>query len=116
MIKRGQFSSLYAPALQGKDLNDIYRAIQRDISISQSERADLIAQLQRQVGNVAGTTPLGVLLSYGSGGILGFLIAKYLGMGATGRAVSAAVGTQLGRMVYDRFSKPKDGLPGWTLL
>ena len=115
-MKQAQYSSLHAPALAGKDLNDIYREIQQDVSLQQSERMELLASLRRETGGVPGSTPLSVLLSYGAGGILGFIIAKYFGMGSVGRAVSSAMGAQLGRMVYDRHSKPKSGLPGWQLL
>lgn len=116
MNKAAQFSSLYAPALAGKDLHDLFRELQRDASINQSERMQLIARIGTETGHVPASTPLSVLLSYGAGGVLGYLIAKYFGMGSAGRAVSSAIGAQLGRMVYDKHKKPDNGMPGWKLL
>lgn len=117
MIKSSQFSAVYSPGLAGKTLYDLYREIERDANLRQPERMRLLQQLQGVTMGAPASTPLSVLLARGLGGTVGYLISKYFGMGATGRAVSTALGLGLGKMVYDQFNKPKPaGLPGWKLL
>ena len=101
MKKRGQFdnnfSSLYNPSTQGKSLYDLYRAIQADTTMAGFQKDLLIQQLTASTGNAPTYTPIAVLLSRGMGGVLGYLVSKYFGMGAVGQVVSTLGGVGLGR-------------------
>lgn len=117
MFKSGQFSSVYAPGLAGKTLHDLYREIERDVSLSQTERIRLINQIRGSTNNASSSTPLSSLMYSGLGGVLGYLISKYFGMSTIGRAVGAVVGVNLGKMLYNQFNKPiSTSPPGFRLL
>jgi hypothetical protein len=101
MKKRGQFNdgftSLYNPSTQGKSLFDLYRAIQADPTIAGFQKDLLIQQVASAAGGASGSTPIAVLLARGGGGVLGYLISKYFGMGPVGQVVSTLGGMSLGK-------------------
>ena len=102
MKKIGQFdndmvSSLYNPATQGKSLFDLYRAIESDPTMAGFQKDLLIQQITNSTDNAPGYTPIAVLLSRGLGGVLGYLVSKYFGMGPVGQVVSSLGGMGLGR-------------------
>jgi hypothetical protein len=115
-MKQAQFTSLNSGDIQGKTLHDLYLAIQHDTSISMMERQQLMQQIKGVTGFAPSSTPLTSLLSRGLGGVVGYLISKYFGMGVAGRVVGTAMGYGLGRLVYDQFNKPKNPYPGYDLL
>lgn len=113
MNKRGQFdsnfSSLYNPATQGKSLYDLYRAIESDPTLVGFQKDLLIQQATAAAGNASAHTPIAILLSRGMGGILGYLVSKYFGMGGVGQVVSTLGGMSLGRSLLNMLggSKPQ---------
>lgn len=108
MQKRGQFdnsfSSLYNPATQGKSLFDLYRAIQSDPSMAGFQKDLLIQQITSATGNASAQTPVAVLLARGMGGVLGYLVSKYFGMGGVGQVVSTLGGVGLGKSLLGMLS------------
>ena len=115
-MKQAQTTALGDHGLQGKTLYDLYLAIQRDASISQMERQQLLEQVKGVTGFAPSSTPLSALMSRGLGGIIGYLIAKYFGMSMPGRVIGSALGYGIGRLIYDQFNKPKEPFPGWKML
>lgn len=106
MIKYGQFASFYAPGLSNKTLHDLYRAIEMDASLSNLDRIKLINQIRGLTNHASSGTPLSMLMASGLGGTIGYLISKYFGLSPTGKAVGAALGVGLGRMLFNQFNKP----------
>jgi len=118
MKKRAQdnYSSLlYDPGVAAKTLGDLYAAIRRDMSLGPNERARLMGQIKGMVGYANESTPLSALMMRGLGGIIGWLISKYFGMGVVGQMVSTVAGFGLGSVINNQLNKPKDP-SGWKLL
>jgi len=115
-MKKRASTFLSSPGMAGKTLYDLFLEIQRDVSISQMERAQLMEQIKGVTGNAPASTPLTVLMARGLGGVVGNLLARYFGMGTGAQLVSTALGFGLGRKIYDQFNKPKEPFPGWKLL
>jgi len=127
MVKRGQsfFGNYAAPrqptsvdafmAATAPTLADLYAAIRADHGISASEQSRIMAQLQAAVGMKPSSTPISSLMTQGLGGILGYLISKYFGMGVVSRAVSAFAGFGLGRAISRHMERAKDPYRGYSL-
>ena len=116
MKKQAQYSSLlYSPAVQGKTMADLLIAIRADAGISPSQKMQIIGQVQGVTGNSPASAPLSSLLRKGLGGTIGWLIAKYFGMGAVGQLVSATAGYGIGRAINNHMNKPKQPFPGWKI-
>lgn len=127
MVKRGQgFFGDYAAerqptsvdafmAASAPTLADLYAAVRADHGISASEQSRIMAQIQAAVGMAPSSTPISSLMTQGLGGILGYLISKYFGMGIVGRAVSAFAGFGLGRALSQHMERAKDPYRGYSL-
>jgi F0F1-type ATP synthase assembly protein I len=58
------------------------------------------------------STPLSALMYRGLGGVLGYLMSKYFGMGPVGQVVTTLMGVGLGNAFNNQLNKPK--MPtGW---
>ena len=106
---------LYDPVTSGRTLGDLYAEIRRDMGLSPDEKAQLMGQIKGMVGYANESTPLSALMMKGLGGIIGWLIAKYFGMGPVGQMVSAVAGYGLGSAINKQLNAPKNP-PGWKLL
>jgi hypothetical protein len=116
MRKKAQYSSLlYSPTVQGKTLADLYMAIRADYGLPQSRKSQLVQQIQGMVAGAPVSTPLSSLLRRGLGGIIGWLISKYFGMGPVGQLVSATAGYGIGKAIDKQLNKPKSPFPGWRI-
>jgi len=115
MQKQG-YSSLYNPALQGRTLSDLLLAVRRDAGLAPGEKAQLLQQIQGMTGHAHANTPLSALTYGGLGGVLGWLISKYFGMGGTGQVVSTALGFGIGKRLNKQLNRPPDPYPGYRLL
>lgn len=119
MAKRGaDFSMLNGSgrAAIGPTLGDLVDAIQADRGLTAVESQQLLAEVQRLAGAHSDSTPLSSLMFSGFGGILGYLISKYFGMGNIGQAVSAMAGFGLGRSLFNAMNAPPDPYAGHRLL
>lgn len=98
-------------------LADLVQAVRADRGLTDAERNRLLTQIRGLVGGVGDSTPLSSLMYKGLGGILGYAISKYFGMGTTGRLLSAVAGFGLGRVLYNKINKPPvDPYAGYKLL
>jgi len=116
MKKKGQDYSLYNPALSGRTLDDLLRAIRMDVGLPTAEKARLVNQIKSMTGFANAGTPLSSLTYGGLGGLLGWLISKYFGMGPTGQVVSSALGFGIGKRLNKQLNRPPDPFPGYRLL
>jgi len=116
MKKQAQAYSVYNPALAGKSLADLYMAIRQDAGLPIMEKGQLVNQVKALTGHASESTPLSALTYKGLGGILGWLISKYFGMGPVGQTVAALAGFGIGRQLNNQLNRPKDLLPGWKVL
>ena len=78
--------SLYNPSMSGRTLLDLYRAIRADAGLPPVEKQQLISQIQAMTQGAPDSTPLSALMYRGLGGVFGYLMSKYFGMGAGSRA------------------------------
>ena len=93
-----------AQALAGKTVGDLYQAVMSDRGVSDTEKQQLIAQLDRRLGSVPENTPLSRVMGLLGGG-LGYLISKYFGAGGIGQALMAATGLGLGTLISNHMKK-----------
>ena len=114
-MKKRAFS-IYDPVMSSHSLADLYLAIRRDAGLPPFEKDRLINQLRSVTGGAGPGTPLSALTYGGLGGMLGWLISKYFGMGPVGQIVSTAAGFGLGKTLNAQLNRPKNTLPGWKLL
>ena len=116
-MKKNAYGSLvYDPLMATKTLADLYTAIRGDIGLTPSEKQKIMGQVQGLTNNAPAGTPLSALMAQGLGGMLGYLISKYFGMGAVGRVASTLMGVGLGRMINDHLNKPPEPFPGYRML
>lgn len=93
-------------------LHDLYNAIRADAGLDSGSKAQLINQVKGLTGYADDSTLLSALMAKGLGGVLGWLISKYFGMGVVGQAITAAVGYGLGSMLNKHLNSPADPLAG----
>jgi hypothetical protein len=108
--------SVYDPNMSGRSLADLYLAIRQDAGLPAMEKGRLINQVKGLTNHANESTPLSSLTYGGLGGILGFLISKYFGMGAVGQTVASLAGFGLGKKLNEQLNKPKNPFPGWKVL
>jgi hypothetical protein len=114
--KTAQYTA-FNDSMQGVTLHDVYRAINQDTSLSMFEQRQVMSQLAGVTRGASPDTPVSALMSRGLGGVIGYLISKYFGMGTVGKLVSTAAGYGLGKVVYDQFnSPPSNDPPGWRIM
>lgn len=97
-------------------LADLVEAIKDDRRLTPVEEKKLLAEVKALAGSSSLSTPISSLMYKGVGGILGYLISKYFGMGSVGRALSTVAGFGLGRAVYNKLNAPPDPYNGYKLL
>lgn len=97
-------------------LADLYAAIRSDRGLGDGERQRVMAQIHAAVGGASDNTAISALMRQGLGGILGYLIGKYFGMGIVGQAVSAFAGFGLGRAINAHLNKANDPYRGYKLM
>lgn len=115
MKKQAQYSAMQMmPYVRGRTLQDLYVAIRADAGLPTPKKAQIISQLKGLTQYADESTPLSALLHKGLGGILGWLISKYFGMGPVGQLVSAAAGYGIGSVLDKQFNKPP--MPGWKIV
>ena len=105
------FMSANAPTLA-----DLYAAVRSDHGLGDAERQRVLSQIQAAVGGASSSTAISALMRQGLGGILGYLIGKYFGMGIVGQAVSAFAGFGLGRAINEHLNKANDPYKGYRLM
>ena len=116
MDKQAQYSSVkMAPMVRGKTLQDLYIAIRADAGLPTTEKAQVIGQIKGMTQWANESTPLSALLHKGLGGMIGWLIAKYFGMGPLGQLVSAVAGYGIGNTIHKQLNKPTGSMPGWKI-
>ena len=96
-------------------VKDLMRAIESDPSLSSNARQSLLGQLEIMLRGVAKNTSLSKVVSMGLGGLAGYLISKYFGMGLIGRALVTVGGMGLGSALSNA-AKPYAKTPGWKTL
>jgi len=115
MRKRAQtWSSMaYDPILSHNTLQDLYAAIRADAGLPPVEKLGLINQLQGMTAGMPGSTPLSALMYKGLGGVIGWLISKYFGLGPVGQLVSTLAGAGIGSVINRQLNRPAAGTLGW---
>jgi hypothetical protein len=106
--------SFFSPGLRGKTLFDLYREIQADPTLQFYERRRIEEALARATRNAPASTPLSAFAFIGGGGLIGYLISKYFGMGIVGRALSTLVGAGVGRQLKATLEQPPRTHRGWV--
>jgi len=102
------------PMVRGKTLQDLYVAIRADAGLPSMQKAQVIGQIRGMTQSANESTPLSALLHKGLGGMIGWLIAKYFGMGPIGQLVSAVAGYGMGNVLNNQLNNPPP-LPGWQI-
>ena len=115
MKKRAYSSLLYNAPVVGKTLADLYMAIRADGGLPQTQKVQVIQQIEGMTMGLPPSTPLSSLLRRGLGGTIGWMISKYFGMGAVGQLLSAATGYGIGSAIDKHLNKPKQPFPGWKI-
>ena len=110
-----EYSSLYNPAMAGKSLYDLVRAIDQDPALSYAARTQLLEQLAQATGNAPISTPLSALMFKGLGGLVGYLISQYFGMGALGRIAATLGGYGVGKALHGAMNQPPHP-PGYEVI
>jgi len=114
MRKKSQYTSLMADGpVRGKTLADLYIAVRADAGLPALEKTQVIQQIEGMTRGAPPSTPLSSLVTRGLGGVIGTLIARYFGMGATGQLVAAVAGYGLGTKIDKYLNTPPDPYPGW---
>ena len=98
---------------QEPTVNDFMNAIRADMGLSASEQLSAVSKLRQAIGSSPVNTPISALQAKGIGGILGYLIGKYFGLGFAGHAIGAAVGYGVGGRIHDRLMAPGPKYPGY---
>jgi hypothetical protein len=95
------FGMFGTPRNFGPTLGTLEHHIQMDQRLEQWERQFVINNLNREIGHVpqGKSTPLSEILPRVGGGVLGFLISKYFGLGAIGQALATAGGYGVGATI-----------------
>jgi len=106
----------YKPQLRGKTLEDLYLAIMADPGLPQPDKSQLVSQVKGMVGFASSSTPISTLMARGLGGMIGWLISKYFGMGPVGQLISSLAGFGLGNAINNQLNKPPDPYPGFKLI
>ena len=116
ICKTGQALSLFdaGDRTLTTTLGDLVEAVKADRGLTAVEQKQLLQQIATAVGPAKPlSTPISSLMFSGLGGILGYLISKYFGMGLAGRAVSAMAGFGLGRALYGKINAKPDPYKGY---
>ena len=108
--------SIYNPALQGKTLEDLFFAIKADVALDAARKQQVINEIHGMTGGMSASTPISALMLRGLGGMVGWLISKYFGMGPVGQLVSTVSGFGLGAALSNHLGKPPTPYPGWRIL
>lgn len=108
MYKTAQFNA----NVSGKSVQDLYSEILLDATLSYGERQALIGQLAATL-QAPPNTPLSSVMWKLSGAGLGYLIAKYFGLGRVGKVVLGATGMGLGTLINNKLNKRPDHGLGW---
>lgn len=106
----------YDPNLSSHSLADLYLAIRRDAGLAPFEQGRLINQIKSLTGHANESTPLSALTYGGLGGMLGWLISKYFGMGGVGQTLATLAGFGLGNQLNKQLNEPPNPYPGWKVL
>lgn len=109
-MKAAQDYGSFNSGASGKTLIDLYQAIRADAGLPPAEKLRLVNQLEGLTQGVPSNTPLSSLMSRGLGGVIGWLISKYFGMGVVGQALSTLAGFGLGSSLNKQINRPP---PGW---
>lgn len=99
MDKEAQLSS----NVSGKSVQDLYTEILLDPTLSYAERQALIAKLAATLQAPPNTALSSVMWKL-SGAGLGYLIAKYFGLGRVGKVVLSATGMGLGTLINNKIN------------
>jgi hypothetical protein len=105
-------SLLYNAAASSHTLMDLYLAIERDAGLAPMQKQQLVGQIESLTGGMPQSTPLSALMYRGLGGVLGWLISKYFGLGAVGQVVTTLAGMGIGNALNKQLNKPKTPF-GW---
>ena len=112
MIK---YAQLFPPGAQGATVADLLQAVQGDPNLSPADKQQIISAVVQSLGGSGASTPLSILATRGAGGIIGYLISRYFGMGPMGTAISTLAGIGGSRMFGGGGQAPNP-FPGWKVM
>lgn len=93
-------------------LGTLEHQILMDQRLSAWERDLVLGNLRAEVGAVPKDTPLSSLVGRIGGGVLGWLVSKYFGMGVIGQAISTLAGYGIGAQMSNFYNAMNQAASG----
>jgi hypothetical protein len=93
-------------------LGSLEYQILMDQRLSSWERELVLGNLRAEVGPVSKDTPLRDLAGRIGGGVLGWLVSKYFGMGVLGQSISALAGYGIGTQMRNFYTAMNQAASG----